>query len=272
MNAKNARSAMNVNKILALVFCVVVCAAPAHALENEALQYRISGAPGLYKVHEILINPPLFFNQKDSQQCNLKSERLFRLLRDTFMGTDMPTLYAGEEAPVKAGVARITVQPEVTTKYDDSLTCHSYIQFVAEAKHTLRLPPIEDRRNFTATYWRAGLMISSLQDDHDEQVAEAFIKLADDLNHTYTLAQPSGHLAPEQRKANDLMRQENIIKQLDGTGKDTPIQKHDTSKELQKQLDVIEEQEKARAEQEAKERKERGEDTLTPAPPTAEGM
>ena len=160
-------------------------------LASPALAYAQGAAPALYGVHEVLINYAHFDNPEMSDRCGLSRELVASVLEKSFASTTVPTMGALDAKPQLIGVARIGLNPEISSYLNDSsLDCISVISLTATSKVGLMIPPVTTARNVTVVYWQQNIMVVSGETVHTQKVTEGLQKLAAQFAQEYKIDQP----------------------------------------------------------------------------------
>ncbi|MBI1273664.1 MAG: hypothetical protein GC131_06240 [Alphaproteobacteria bacterium] len=194
--------------LLLVLLAALLPAAPAQAESTRG------GAPALYGVTEILVNYTRITDPKASEACGIRRNEVEERAHEVLEDMGLTALRAATAKPALTTAVRITLTPEITTYNDGTLVCASYIELVAEGRHAARLPPVEERRNFTVTYWREGLMLGTRQSVHDQGILQATEKLARSFVTDFNVAQPYGRKQKGEARDTDRQKQDALMRQL----------------------------------------------------------
>lgn len=174
---------MNANKICwAAALAILLAPCAAQALET---------APPLYGVNEMVIQHSRMGNPTASAACTISSGEVSRMVLEAMKTNNLPALSVLSAPPLKAGVERIDVFPDVVTLQPRDKECVSWVSFAVQSKAALNLPPVTTPRSMIVTYWTGGLMVSSTVAAHPTVVNEAVKKLAGQLAQQYRNDQPA---------------------------------------------------------------------------------
>ncbi|MDD5587197.1 MAG: hypothetical protein PHY92_09660 [Alphaproteobacteria bacterium] len=192
MSAKNARSAMSANKRKAIGRSVLVPGILALAsFLTAANGYAYEGAaPALSNVKEMVVQGLRISDTAANKNCGITAETLSKALLKSLKNYGLPAFSLIEAKPSMMGVARIELFPEVVSANTEGIVCTSWVSVSAQTQNTLPLPPIETPRNVIVTYWRGGVLVSSVESTHGKVLADAFEKLARQLSIQFNRDQP----------------------------------------------------------------------------------
>ncbi len=187
MNAKNGPSAMNGNKLrfLAAVIAsaLAVCgAAPVLAVEGSA--------PAMSGIQEMVVQDIRFGSEEKKTICGIKPDQLYMHIVKSLKNFGLPAMSVLEAKPVKMGTARIEIVPEVLSSNSQGIECTSWVSLTAQSHNTVKVLPIETPRNLIVTYWRANVLVSSIENSHFQVLKDSFDKLIRKLAQQYKMDQP----------------------------------------------------------------------------------
>jgi|GEM_PF-1727237 len=155
---------------------------PSHAYEGAA--------PALSGVEEILVQSVRAGGNAAGKTCGVNEDVLTKKLVKSLKSFNTPAVSVIDAKPSKIGVARVEVIPEVMTSGSQGIECTSWVSFSVQTYQTLRVPPVETPRNVIVTYWRGGLMVTSVTMSHLQVLSDAFDRLAEQFGKQYRLDQP----------------------------------------------------------------------------------
>lgn len=193
MNAKSGPNAMNANKLYELIrqACLlaglVLLAFSLFATRGHAAE---GSAPAMSNVKEILVLGVKPGNEAVTQMCGIKPDKLTQYIVKTLKSYSLPATSALEAKPTRFDTARIEVLPEILSTNTQGIECTSWVSLTAQSENTLHIPPIETPRNVLVTYWRGGVLVSSVVPSHQQVLTNTFEKLCRKFAQQYRMDQP----------------------------------------------------------------------------------
>ncbi len=172
-------------RTLAAAFCLM-CLAPA----TSTAQPMAGSMPALSGVKEMLVQDIRFGGDTNKASCGMRHDMLAAHILKTLKDFSLPAVSVLEAKPARIGVPRIDIVPEILASHHQNMECTTWVSLTAQTHNTLRVPPIETARNVIVTYWRANLLVNSLETIHQKAVFEAYIKLIRNLSQQYLMDQP----------------------------------------------------------------------------------
>lgn len=208
MNAKNAPSATNANKLLLIATLLVFSpaalaqgsgsdATPA-TLEQaapkpvkEAPPQQIYTAPALYQLKEVFIDYPIMIDPKVSSDCGLTRESTLTALQRNLQdpGLDVMALNATH---ARAGT-RVNLTVEISTTKQGK-NCTSIIDMPFTDKAPIMLPPVKVPRILTLGFWQQKKIVSSIDERHQAVVNDILASMVRQFLRDVKLAVPNALL------------------------------------------------------------------------------
>lgn len=170
MREKNARNAMNANKLLLaaalLLFSPSALAQAGGANQSQPGQ-KVYTAPSLYLLKEVFIDYPILTDPKVSSDCGLTRESMLTSLQRNLQdpGLDVMALnavHAREGTRVNLAVEVMTVK--------QGKSCISWIDMPFSDKAPIMLPPVKVPRSLTLLFWQQKKVVSSSDDRHQATI------------------------------------------------------------------------------------------------------
>lgn len=160
------------------------------SLSVPSITHAQGAAPGMTGVQEVLVQYTHFTNSKAADICGLEREAIAKTLGNVLAENAVPALTVTNAKPPMMGVARIDLVPEISTVATQSLDCLSWVSLTAQTQSNVRLPPVDVLRNVKVVYWQQGILITSSQATHADQVSEYLKKMALQFAQQYRIDQP----------------------------------------------------------------------------------
>lgn len=203
-------------RLLLVLFALALTAArPAMADPTILLPDRLQGgAPSMLGVDSIVLQQTDITDADKAKACGLTAAMVNSAVLDALQFTDVPIVDESQTKPVQVGEARIYLRPLIATTPDTALSCHSFVMLFASARHSARIPPVNEIRRFTIDYWHGGLLVSSPQSLHAETVKRAAVKLAKTFGKAFTDDQPKTAARDQREKELETNKQDSLINSL----------------------------------------------------------
>lgn len=147
-------------------------------------------APALSNIQELVVQNIRFGNNTGKSICGVRDDVLLARVVQDLKSYNLPAFSVMEAKPIKIGVARVEIVPEILSTNSQGIECTSWVSLTAQSNNTLRIPPIETPRNIIVTYWRANILVSSSENAHPQVLNDAFDKLTRKFAQQFRMDQP----------------------------------------------------------------------------------
>jgi hypothetical protein len=164
------------------VFCLGLAVAglvPSSAFA-QSQDPSVRFVPPLYGVTEIVL-APAEVTSTAPEQCTVSPQDVRDAIRLAFQTQALRIV--DENAPVLPGpdgekTVRLKLLPSVSSIYDGTASCTSWLSLKSTASHTMRLPPLYFRQPLTVLFWEQGGLVLSVRGGHNLAVRNNFTQLA----------------------------------------------------------------------------------------------
>lgn len=201
MNATSVRNVMKKTtskSLLAAASLFVLLASPAAQAQNRLL------AP-LSGVAQIVVVEPLINDQQIAADCRINIKEVQKYITDYLNRENLPVILVENSAEmVRTDLFRLTIRPEIATLKDGVVNCVSWVGLKAESQHTVRLPPLPDRKTVTVSYWNRGGLVLTPIVDHAQGIQNAYTIVMRNFVKQYRVDNP-GQNAPDAVENADTM-------------------------------------------------------------------
>lgn len=198
MKEKNAPSVMNANNLLSrlrrlftAIAALLYIAAPCAGAQNSATPPRLSSAPSLYALKEVVISYPIFADAKLSSDCGLTREAILTALQRNMQDPGLDVMMVNETHPRVATRVNLTV--EITTARQGRI-CWSWIHMPFTDRTPILLPPVKIPRMLTLVFWEQKKMVESTDERHQTAVNDMVASMARSFLRDVKLAVPSVYM------------------------------------------------------------------------------
>jgi hypothetical protein len=142
-------------------------------------------------VGQVVVVEPLVNDVKVATDCRIDIKEVQKNIADYMQREGMPVITVENSADmVRTDMFRLTVRPEIATLKDGVVSCVSWVGLKAESQHTLRLPPLPDRKTVTVSYWSRGGLVMTPIVDHAIGVQNAYTILMRNFVKQYRIDNP----------------------------------------------------------------------------------
>ncbi|MGE3769727.1 MAG: hypothetical protein AB7G06_02115 [Bdellovibrionales bacterium] len=185
----------------------VLMAAPAMA-QNRVL-------PPLAQVGQLVVAEPLLSDTKVASDCGIDIKKIQQFISNYLTREGLPVIPVADSAQmVRTDVFRLTLRPEIATLKDGVVSCVSWASLKAESQHTVRLPPVVDRKTVTVAYWNRGGLVMTPLVDHMTGMQNAYTILMRSFVQEYRIDNPGGTVPDKiEEKVPDLIPLQKQIEQ-----------------------------------------------------------
>lgn len=177
---------MNFKKQLACaVFALLAGLSPSDGHAQNRLIAPLAG------VGQVVVVEPLVNDVKIATDCRIDIKEVQKNIADYMQREGLPVITVENSADmVRTDMFRLTVRPEIATLKDGVVSCVSWVGLKAESQHTLRLPPLPDRKTVTVSYWNRGGLVMTPIVDHAIGVQNAYTILMRNFVKQYRVDNP----------------------------------------------------------------------------------
>jgi hypothetical protein len=177
----------------ALFFCVFLSVPCLLSPVPSYAQNRI--LPPLAQVGQVVVAEPLLSDAAVATECGIDLKKIQSFIADYLTKEGLPVIAVADSAQmVRTDVFRLNLKPEIATLKDGVVSCVSWVGIKAESQHTLRLPPIVDRKTVSVSYWNRGGLVMTPLVDHMTGLQNAYTILLRGLVQQYRIDNPGAAL------------------------------------------------------------------------------
>lgn len=193
MNVTSARNVMKKTTskaLLAAASLFALLASPSAEAQSRLL-------PPLAGVAQIVVVEPLINDTKIAADCRINIKEVQKYISDYLGRENLPVIPVENSAEmVRTDLFRLTIRPEIATLKDGVVSCVSWVGLKAESQHTVRLPPLPDRKTVTVSYWNRGGLVMTPIVDHAVGIQNAYTIVLRNFVKQYRVDNP-GQNAPD---------------------------------------------------------------------------
>lgn len=183
----------------ALVLAAVLPAASPAVAQNRLV-------PPMAGIGQIVVVEPLINDTAIANTCKVDIKEIQKYIAGYLGRENLPVIAVESSAEmVRTDVFRLTIKPEIATLKDGVVSCVSWVGLKAESQHTVRLPPLADRKTVTVSYWNRGGLVMTPIVDHAVGLQNAYTILLRNLVRQYRIDNP-GENAPDAVENADTMK------------------------------------------------------------------
>lgn len=176
-------------RLVGITVLVFASAVPTASAQSKLVS-PLSG------IGQIVVNEPLTNDANIARDCRVDVKEIQKNIADFMAREGLPVITVENSAEmVRTDVFRLTIKPEVATLKDGVISCVSWVALKAESQHTVRLPPLPDRKTVTVSYWSRGGLVMTPIVDHAIGIQNAYLLLLRNFVKQYRIENP-GQAAP----------------------------------------------------------------------------
>jgi hypothetical protein len=147
--------------------------------------------PPLAEIGQIVVAEPLLSDSKVAETCGIDIKQIQKFIGDYLAKEGLPVVPVNDSAQmVRTDVFRLNIRPEIATLKDGVVSCVSWTGLKAESQHTVRLPPVVDRKTVTVSYWNRGGLVMTPLVDHMTGIQNAYTILLRGFVQQYRIENP----------------------------------------------------------------------------------
>jgi hypothetical protein len=169
---------------------LALAATPAMAQQQSRI------LPPLAGVGQIVVYEPILSDAKVAKECGIDLLKAQEFIVNYLAKEGLPVISTANAAQQmgQTDVFRLMIKPEIATLKDGVVSCVSWVGLKAESQHTLRLPPIVDRKVVNVSYWNRGGLVMTPLVDHMTGLQNAYTILLNGFVQQYRVDNPGSAL------------------------------------------------------------------------------
>jgi len=191
MNAMNVRNVMKKTNSKFLLALGLLLASSGAAMAQAPSRI----VPPLAEVGQIVVVEPLLSDHKVAKDCGIDIAKVQTYITQYLSKEGLPVVATEDNTQTSGSdIFRLLLKPEIATLKDGVVSCVSWVGIKAESQHTLRLPPVVDRKIVNVSYWSRGGLVMTPMVDHMTGLQNAYAILLNGFVQQYRIDNPGASI------------------------------------------------------------------------------